>query len=41
MTKLILTLSGNSTGWRGLDKLLGLLKKLLIEDEMILSNDFS
>ena len=37
----MLKMSDSSTGWRGLDKLISLLKKLLIKEDMVVSNDFS
>jgi hypothetical protein len=41
MAKIMLKMTSSNTGWRGLDKLIQLLKKLLIDEEMVLSNDFS
>lgn len=41
MAKIILKMSSTQTGWRGQDKLLNLMKKILIEEDMVLSNDFS
>jgi hypothetical protein len=41
MLKIMLKMSNSTTGWRCLDKLMSFLKKLLIDDDMVLSNDFS
>ena len=37
----MLKMSSNSTSWNGLTKLMNILKKNLIKDEMVVSNDFS
>lgn len=37
----MLKMSSPSTSWHGLNKLINILKKNLIKDEMVISNDFS
>ncbi len=41
MAKLMLLMCCKETGWRPIEKLLGLVKKLIIDEEMVMSNDFS
>jgi len=41
IAKIMLKMSSSNTTWNGLNKLINILKKNLIKDEMVVSNDFN